>query len=69
MENLWYCTVISYYSFVHAIVPARPALNVCPLWIHGDGFIVSGMDWEQYSFAHPGASIAEFLKWSGRDFV
>ena len=46
---------------------AKPALDVRPLRIRGDGIVVSGADWEQYSFANPGASIAEFLRWSGQD--
>ena len=45
-------------------MPANPALNVRPLRIHGEGVIVSGMDWEHFSFANPGASVAEFLQWS-----
>ena len=44
---------------------AKPALDVRPLRIRGDGIVVSGADWEQYSFANPGVSIAEFLRWSG----
>ena len=48
-------------------MPVEPALIVCPLQIRGDGIVVSGADWEQYSFANLGASIAEFLRWSGQD--
>ena len=46
-----------------AIVPANHALYARPLRIHGGGVIVSGTDWERFSFANPGASVAEFLRW------
>ena len=45
-------------------MPANHALYVRPLCIHGGGVIVSGMDWEHFSFANPGASVVEFLRWS-----
>ena len=48
-------------------MPVEPALNICPLRIHGGGVVVSGVDWEQYSFANPDAIIAEFLRWSVQD--
>ena len=48
-------------------MPANHALYVRPLRIHGGGVIVSGMDWEHFSFANPGASVAEFLRWSDRN--
>ena len=41
-----------------------PANHALPLRIHGGGVIVSGMDWEHFSFANPGASVADFLQWS-----
>ena len=48
-------------------MPVEPALIVCPLQIRGDGIVVSGADWEQYSFANLGASIAEFLQLRARN--
>ena len=45
-------------------MPANHALYVRPLRIHRGGVIVSGMDWEHFSFANPGDSVAEFLRWS-----
>ena len=42
----------------------KAALDVRSLFIRGDGVIVSEMDWEHYSFANPGSSVAEFLRWS-----
>ena len=44
-------------------MPANHALYARPLRIHGGGVIVSGTDWERFSFANPGASVAEFLRW------
>ena len=43
-------------------MPVEPALVICPLRIHGGGIVASGSDWEQFSFANPGASVAEFLQ-------
>ena len=48
-------------------MPVESALIVCPLRIHGDGIVASGSDWEQFSFANPGTSVAEFLQSHGRN--
>jgi len=48
-------------------VPVGPALVICPLRIHGEGIVASGSDWERFSFANPGASVAEFLQSYGRN--
>ena len=48
-------------------MPVGPALVVCPLRIHGGGIFASGSDREQFSFANPGASVAEFLQSHGRN--
>jgi hypothetical protein len=48
-------------------VPVGPTLIVCPLQIHGDGIVASGSDWEQFSFANPRASVAEFLRSHGQN--
>ena len=39
-----------------------PTLVICPLQIHGGGVVASGSDWERFSFANPGASVAQFLQ-------
>ena len=48
-----------------AVVPAGQTLTVAPLRVGRDGVAVLWSDWERFSFAHPGASVAEFLNASG----
>ena len=48
-------------NYEHAVVATSPQIAVYPLRIHGEGLIASSLDWEHYSFAHPGASVIEFL--------
>ncbi|RLN39051.1 hypothetical protein C2845_PM01G48310 [Panicum miliaceum] len=43
------------------LVVVRHVLDVPPMNIGCEGVIVLGSAWERYSFAHPGASFAEFL--------
>ena len=46
-------------------MPAGQTLSVAPLRVGLDGVAVLWIDWERFSFAHPGASVAEFLNASG----
>ena len=46
-------------------MPAGQTLSVAPLRVGLDGVDVLWTDWERFSFAHPGASVAEFLNASG----
>jgi hypothetical protein len=44
---------------------ARPVLDVPLMNISCDGVIVPGSAWERYSFAHPEASVSDFLYATG----
>ena len=44
---------------------AGQTLSVAPLRVGRDGVVALWTDWECFSFAHPGASFAEFLNASG----
>ena len=44
---------------------ADRTISVAPLWVGRDGVAVLWTDWEHFGFAHPGASVAEFLNASG----
>jgi hypothetical protein len=46
-------------------VVASPVLDVPPMNIGCDGVVVPGSAWERYSFAHPGASVSDFLYAAG----
>ena len=46
-------------------MPAGQTLSVAPLRVGRDGVATLWTDWEHFSFAHPGASVAEFLNASG----
>ena len=48
-----------------AIVPAGQTLTVALLRVGRDGVAALWTDWEHFSFAHPGASVVEFLNASG----
>ena len=48
-----------------AVVPAGQTISVAPLQVGPDGVAALWTDWEHFSFAHPGASVAEFLYASG----
>ena len=42
-------------------MPAGQTISVAPLWVGRDGVAALWTDWERFSFAHPGASVAKFL--------
>ena len=42
-------------------MPAGQTISVASLWVGRDGVAALWTDWERFSFAHPGASVAEFL--------
>ena len=46
-------------------MPAGRTLSVAPLRVRLDGVAALWTDWKRFSFAHPGASVAEFLNASG----
>ena len=41
-------------------MPAGQTLSVAPLRVGLDGVVVLWIDWERFSFAHPGTSVASF---------
>ena len=46
-------------------MPAGQIISVAPLRVGRDGVAVLWTDWKRFSFANPGASVAEFLNASG----
>ena len=46
-------------------MPAGHTISVAPLRVGRDGVAALWTDWEHFSFAHPGASVADFLNVSG----
>ena len=46
-------------------MPAGHTIFVVPLRVGRDGVVALWTDWEHFSFANPGASVAEFLNASG----
>ena len=46
-------------------MPAGRTISVAPLRVGRDGVAALLTDWEHFSIAHPGVSVAEFLNASG----
>jgi hypothetical protein len=53
--------MLVFLTFGQALVVARLVPDVPPMNIRCDGVIVPGSAWERYNFAHPGASVSDFL--------
>ena len=65
VEILWEGNVMYSQNCKQATVAVAPAQNVLPLRICQGGLVANGMN-PRYSFAHPGASVAQFLWFTGR---